>query len=340
MPFGAVTSPHVFAGSSVPVLMQRVLYALLPGIAVMIYLFGWGVLINILLASVVALVCEAFMLAARGKPVALYLSDGSALVTAWLLAIALPALAPWWVTAVGTGFAVIVAKHLYGGLGYNPFNPAMVGYVVLLISFPRELTSWPAMANPLSFADTAQLIFTGALPSGLTLDAILGATPLDTVKTQLGRGLSIDELWNGELYRRLAEQPWEWPVLAFLAGGSWLVWTRTAAWQIPAAMLGALTLIAGIFHVAVPQHYPTPGFHVFQFSAVYGAFFIATDPVSASTTPLGRWIYGAGIGILVYLIRTFGGYPDGVAFAVLLLNIAVPTIDYYTQPRIYGARRV
>jgi electron transport complex protein RnfD len=339
MRFNPVTSPHIFVGTSVSQIMRRVLYAMIPGIGALAWLFGWGVLLQIGIASVAAIAAEAAMLAIRGKPMGRYLGDCSALVTAWLLAVALPALAPWWLTALGVAFAVIVAKHLYGGLGYNPFNPAMVGYVVLLISFPLEMSTWPSSDLELGFTDTARVILWGQLPDGLTWDALSGATPLDSVKTQLSQGLSMREIHTSPaLFGGIAGQGWEWVSLAFLAGGLWLVYTRTAAWQIPAAVLASLTISAGFFYALNPQTYASPWFHVFSFSAIYGAFFIATDPVSASTTPRGRLLYGAGIGVLTYLIRSFGGYPDGMAFAVLLMNITAPTIDAYTQPRVFGAR--
>lgn len=319
--------------------MRRVLYAMLPGLAAQVWFFGWGVLIHIAIASLVGLAAEALMVALRGRSPRLFLADGSALVTAWLLAAALPALSPWWVTAVGVGFAIVIAKHLYGGLGYNPFNPAMVGYVVVLISFPLEMSTWPAVHQGLSFADSAQVIFSGRLPPGLAADALSGATPLDTTKTQLGLGLPMTEISVSPVFGLIGGYGWEWVALAFLAGGLWLVASRVAAWQIPLGLLGSLALLSGVFYAVDPQAHASPWFHVFSFSAVYGAFFIATDPVSASTTPRGRLLFGAGVGGLTYLIRGFGGYPDGVAFAVLLMNIAAPTIDHYTQPRVFGARR-
>lgn len=339
MRFETATSPHIHDSPTVSLIMRRVLYALLPGVAALVWLFGGGVLVHMAIATVVALAAEAFMLAIRGKSLKLYLGDGSAVVTAWLLAISLSPVSPWWLTALGTAFAIIVAKHLYGGLGYNPFNPAMIGYVVLLISFPREMSIWPPLDHELSFSDLIRLIFTSQLPGGMSLDALSGATPLDTVKMQLGMGKSMAEIRLGPVLGLLAGRGWEWVSLAFLAGGLWLVYNRTAAWQIPAGMLGGMALIASVFYTFAPHAYPSPWFHVLSVSSIYGAFFIATDPVSASTTPWGRLIFGAGIGVLVYIIRTFGGYPDGVAFSVLLMNIAAPTIDYYTQPRVFGARR-
>ncbi|MBL8259747.1 MAG: electron transport complex subunit RsxD [Candidatus Competibacteraceae bacterium] len=344
MRFRTVTSPHVLADTSVGRVMRRVLYAMVPGALALVWFFGWGVAVNLALATAIALAAEAALLLARGKPVSAHLSDCSAVVSAWLLAVALPPLAPWWLTAIGAVSAIAVAKHLYGGLGYNPFNPAMIGYVVLLVSFPREMSAWPlphglGQPHAMTLLETLRAIFGGELPARFAADALTGATPLDVLRTQLGLGLNGAEIRNSPVFGIVAGSGWEWATLGFLAGGLWLLYTRTAAWQIPAGMLGALAVVATVFYLVNPQRYAPPWFHLWSGAAIFGAFFIATDPVTASTTPRGRWVYGAGIGILVYIIRGFGGYPDGVAFAVLLMNIAAPTIDLYTPPRVFGARR-
>ncbi|MDS4069005.1 MAG: electron transport complex subunit RsxD [Candidatus Competibacter sp.] len=344
MRFKTVTSPHILRETSVGQVMRRVLYAMVPGIAALVWFFGWGILVNLAVATLVALVAETAMLVARGKPLAPHLGDCSAVVTACLLAVALPPLAPWWLTTIGVLSAIVVAKHLYGGLGYNPFNPAMVGYVVLLISFPREMSAWliphgVGQPHVLSLTDTLGAIFGGALPASISPDALTGATPLDVLRTRLGLGLTVTEIRNSPAFGIVAGHGWEWAALGFLAGGLWLVYIRAAAWQIPAGMLGALAVMSTIFFLVDPERHAAPWFHLWSGAAIYGAFFIATDPVTASTTPRGRLIYGAGIGVLVYIIRAFGGYPDGVAFAVLLMNIAAPTIDLHTRPRVFGARR-
>ncbi len=338
--FQTITSPHVLLETSVGQVMRRVLYAMLPGVAALVWFFGWGVLVNLAIATAVALVAEATMLAARGKPLAAHLGDCSAVVTAWLLAVALPPLAPWWLTTIGVLSAIVVAKHLYGGLGYNPFNPAMVGYVVLLISFPREMSTWliphgVGQTQALTLAETLRAIFLGAP----VVDALTGATPLDVLRTKMGLGLSVAEIRNSPVFGLVSGHGWEWAVLGFLAGGLWLIYTRAADWRIPTGMLGGLALISTVLYLINPQKYAPPWFHLWSGAAIFGAFFIATDPVTASATPRGRLIYGAGIGVLVYIIRAFGGYPDGVAFSVLLMNIAAPTIDLYTPPRVFGARR-
>ncbi len=341
MQFKTSTAPYLHQSKSVPEIMRQVLYALIPGIAAYVWFFGWGIVINILLTSVTALTCEAMMLWLRKRPLRPFLTDNSALVTAWLLGSALPPLAPWWLTVVGTAFALIFAKHLYGGLGYNPFNPAVVGYAMLLISFPSEMTKWPTLATlggyyP-SLTDSISIIFTGQLSGNLTLDAISSATPLDTMKTQLRHFYTVAEIKQNPLFGHYGAQGWEWIASAFLLGGIWLIYKRVITWHIPVGVLGGLFLLATLFFIFDSSRYPSFLFHALGGgSTMIGAFFIATDPVSAATSNKGRFLYGIGIGLLIYVIRTWGGYPDGVAFAVLLMNITVPVIDYYTQPRVFG----
>ncbi len=339
MEFRIWTSPHLPVNDSVPSMMRLVLLALLPGTACFFWLFGWGVLFNLLIAGITALIAEAAMLRLRRRAVAHTLLDGSALVTGLLLALALPPLAPWWIPVIGSVFAIIIAKQLYGGLGYNPFNPAMVGYVVLLISFPLEMTLWPAAGNYPDLAGTFSLFFTGSLPDAGTLDAVTMATPLDTVRTRLGLGETLTELQSGALFGLAGGAGWEWVNFWFLAGGLFMLKLRVIQWRIPASMLAGLALTALVFHLYDPDTYASPLFHLFSGAAMLGAFFIATDPVSASTTPRGRLWFGFGIGVLTWVIRTWGGYPDGVAFAVLLMNLAAPTIDFYTRPRVFGQRK-
>ncbi|MGD8378802.1 MAG: electron transport complex subunit RsxD [Gammaproteobacteria bacterium] len=340
--FKTISSPHLSPPNSVGRVMRQVLYALIPGTLAYIWYFGWGLVINMVIATAVALGAETLMLVLRDKPLRPFLTDYSAVLTAVLLAWAIPPIAPWWVTAIGSGFAIIFAKHLYGGLGYNPFNPAMAGYVVLLISFPVAMTTWLPPANvvgqgvQLDFWDTLVTILTGHLPNGLTVDAVSRATPLDMVKTQLGLNHTIAEIRQHPIFGDFGGKGWEWIGNYLFLGGLYLIARRIIRWHIPVAMLGSLVLISLLFYIGDPGSHASPGFHVFSGAAILGAFFIATDPVSAATTDKGRLIYGAGIGVLVYVIRTWGGYPDGVAFAVLLMNMAVPLIDNYTRPKVYG----
>jgi electron transport complex protein RnfD len=318
--------------------MFTVMAALIPGVIVATYLFGWGVIINILVANIVALFVEAIVLKLRDKPLWPFLSDGSAIITATLLALSIPPYAPWWLITVGVLFAIVVAKHLYGGLGYNLFNPAMVGYAVLLISFPREMSTWllpiTLRQEVIDFGHSTQM----TLGAGLsTVDGISGATPLDYLKTQIGLGHSVGDIMaDHPLFGVMGANGIEWASLAFMIGGLWLIYKKIITWHIPVACIGGLVFMALVFHVVDPDRFATPMFHLFSGAAMLCAFFIATDPVSASTTPSGRIVYGVGIGVLIYIIRTWGGYPDAVAFAVLLMNICAPTIDYYARTKVFG----
>jgi electron transport complex protein RnfD len=336
------SSPFITNPTSVSQIMLRVLLALIPGIALYVWYFGPAILVSITLASITALATEAVMLKLRQRPLKPFLSDNSALITAWLLALSIPALAPWWLVVVGTAFGIVVAKHLYGGLGNNPFNPAMIGYAVLIISFPAHMTHWlapHAMGGiELSFAEQLNYMFNGILPAGMQLDAVTMATPLDTLKTQLHLGLPVNEVRNMPIYGYLAGKGSEMVAIGFAIGGIYLLFMRIINWHIPLMFLGTLFAIAGIFHLIDPVHYVAPMFHWFSGAAMLGAFFIYTDPVGGPTTDNGRLIYAAGAAILTYLIRTWGGFPDGVAFAALLMNICVPLIDIWTQPKVFGKK--
>jgi electron transport complex protein RnfD len=330
-------SPFILSRSSVTQIMAWVLAALLPGVAAYVWLFGPGILITLALASVTALAAEAAMLKARGYPVKPFLFDLSAIVTAWLLALSLPSLAPWWLIVTGTLFGIVVAKHLYGGLGQNIFNPAMVGYAVLIVSFPVQMTQWagPAALGPtLDFAQSAAAIFGGLDPA--TLDAVTMATPLDTLRTGLIQQHTVDEVMTQPIFGRFGGTGFEWLAFAFWLGGLMLWSRRIISWHVPMAFLAGVWLTAGFLHFFDAGRFGPPWFHFFAPSVALCAFFIATDPVSGATTPRGKLIFGLGAGFLTIVIRTWGGYPDGVAFAILLMNLSVPLIDQYTQPPIYG----
>ena len=330
-PLISAPAPHTAGAIGTAAVMRQVLYATLPGLATLVWLFGAGPLLNVLWAALVALAAEALMLRLRGRPLALHLSDGSALVTGVLLGLSLPPGSPWWLILIGSGFAIMVAKQLYGGLGTNPFNPAMVGYVVLLVSFPLAMTRWAEPGQPFSLSHSLSLFLD--LPGA---DGFSGATPLDTFRTWAGNAPLLAE--QPILHGHVAGAGWEWVNLAFLAGGLYLLARRVIGWRIPVGVLLGLAAPAVVANLVDPLRFAGPLFHLFSGAAMLGAFFIATDPVSASTTPRGRLIYALLIGVLVWVIRSFGGYPDALAFAVLLLNLAVPFIDYYTRPTAYGHR--
>ncbi|OYD21384.1 electron transport complex subunit RsxD [Oceanimonas baumannii] len=349
MAFTISSSPHDHAPLSTPVLMRRVCYCLLPGIAMQWWFFGWGSLVQIALAVLTAYAAEGLVLKLRHRSLTV-LQDNSALLTALLIGVAMPPLAPWWMVVIGTAFAIIIAKQLYGGLGQNIFNPAMVAYVLLLVSFPLHMTSWlpplELQQYPPGLADSLSAIFTGYTLDGFSphqlrelSDGTTMATPLDTLKTGFTQGLTASEVLNEPVFGGLAGIGWQWVNLAYLAGGIALLRLRLINWAIPVSLLTSLAVLSFLGFMISPDNTAGPLIQLFSGATMIGAFFIATDPVSASTTFRGRLIYGALIGLLIYLIRTFGGYPDAIAFAVLLANLTVPMIDSLTKPATYGERR-
>jgi len=345
--FLAQSSPFFKPELSVSKMMLLVILALIPGILTSIYVFGFGVLVNIVLSVAFALILEAGMLYLRKRPIKPYLNDKSAVLTAILLALALPALAPWWLPLIGIFFAIVVGKQLYGGLGYNIFNPAMVAYAVLLISFPAEMTTYwqtPVMLaaetgdKTLGLLQSINFQLFGNLPANISFDALTSATPLNVVQTTIitGAGTISEIKAHGNAFGFIGGIGTEWINIAFLAGGLFMLRKGLISWHIPVALLGTLGFLSLLFGSFELDSNPSPLFHYFSGATMLGAFFIATDPVTAATTPRGRLIFGAGIGMLVYIIRTWGGYPDAFAFAVLIMNMTVPLLDYYTQPRVYG----
>ncbi|MCL4778822.1 MAG: RnfABCDGE type electron transport complex subunit D [Gammaproteobacteria bacterium] len=342
MRFETAQPPQWQAPSSVAGMMRVVILALLPAVGVSAWFYGPGILFNIAVASLAALGTEALALRLRHKPVAASLGDGSALVAALLFAFALPPLCPWWVTATGMVFAIGLVKHAYGGLGYNLFNPAMAGYVLVLVSFPDLMTGWP----PPDIGDldyqrpgigaTLQYGLTGRFPDALTLDAVTRATTLDRVREGLGAMRTMDEIRMHPVFGDFGGAGWEWVNNFVAIGGAVLLWLGIIRWHTPAGVLGGLLGMASLFWLMDPEIHASPGMHLFSGGAMLGAFFVATDPVSSPTTARGRLIYGGGIGVLTYVIRSWGSYADGIAFAVLLMNMAVPLIERWTRPRIYG----
>jgi electron transport complex protein RnfD len=332
------TPPYLTQNVSVQRVMLQVLAALLPAIAVYVWLIGPIILVQIAIATTASLLAEAFMLRLLNKPLGLFLGDGSAIVTAWLIALAFPPLVPWWLLVVGSLFAIVVAKHLYGGLGQNPFNPAMIAFAICIVSFPALMSQWPPVDLQAGFSEKLALVL-GTAPH---LDAMNGATPLDALKTalKLGEGSTsvAAVLADANTFGHFAGNGWEWVTAAYLLGGLWLWQRKIVSWHAPFGFLAGITLFSVALWLWNPGQFANPVFHLFSGGAMLGAFFIVTDPVSGCTTPRGKLIFGLSAGALAYLIRVFGGYPDGVAFAVLLLNICVPLIDLYTQPPIFGMK--
>mgnify|MGYP001315775811 FL=1 len=327
-----LSSPHHHSLSKTSRLMVWVLLATLPGLAVQSYFYGYGTLINLLWASFLALGFEAIALGLRRRPIMPYLTDGSALVTAFLIALALPPFSPWWLTLVAVLFSIIFAKHLYGGLGNNPFNPAMVGYALCLIAFPVSMTQWAGTEATLTFGQQWQWFWLESVTGGI--DSWTRATPLDLMRRT--NGLTLTEVASSNPQLGLGLVASMWINLAYLLGGLILLATRVFTWHAPVAMLAGLGFCAGLFHMGEPDLYPSASQHLLTGATMLSAFFIVTDPVSGATSRKGKLVFGVGVGILVFIIRSFGSYPDAFAFAILLMNLSAPLIDTYTQPKAYG----
>lgn len=339
-------SPHTHGKLSVGRIMFTVWLAMLPASLYGVWLFGWPALNLLLLTTASALAAEAIGLNIAGKPVLPSLGDGTALVTGWLLAMTLPPWAPWWIAVVGAAFAVIVGKQVFGGIGQNLFNPAMLGRVALLIAFPLEMTTWVTPQPIVStqtpgFLDSLAITFSGAAE----MDALSGASLLGHIKTEVGRSVPLQQVLPGAYEAGAAAMGemrgslGETSALLILLGGLLLMLRRIISWHIPLAMLGTVAALATLMNLFDPARYADAGVHLLSGGLMLGAFFIATDPVGSPSTPRGQLIYAAGIGVLIYVIRTWAGFPEGVAFAVLLMNAATPLIDHYMRPRIYGRNR-
>jgi electron transport complex protein RnfD len=319
--------------------MRAVIIALSPAALFGVYLYGWPAANLIVLSVVAAMLAEAACTALAGRAVRATLADGSAVLTGLILALCLPPWAPWWIAVTGAAFAIVVGKQVFGGLGQNVLNPAMLARVALLLSFPVEMTAWvtpqpwPAAGAP-GFSAGLAITF-GAMPVPDALTSATALAPLRGADGGVSEPGSVVALALGMVPGSLGETS----ALLLLAGGLWLTARRIVPWQIPFAMLATLALLASGFHLADAQRFASPLVHVMAGSAIFCAFFIATDPVGAPVTATGRLIFGAGVGALVFAIRSWGGYPEGVAFAVLLMNAATPLIDRYVRPRRYGRTR-
>ena len=328
------SSPHLHDGRTLGVVMTDVCIALAPGLLCYVWLFGPGVLLQCILAVSFALLFEFAVLRLRGRDPRPFLRDGSAIVTAMLFAVSISPLAPWWVCLCGIAFAIIIAKHAFGGIGYNIFNPAMAGFVFVLVCFPVQMNTWPDLQ-----AQGIGAYLGSIFPmAGRELDMLSGATPLDDLKTRLEMMEMVSEIKTASIYGYFGGAGWEWINVLFMLGGIYLLVRGVIKWQIPAAVLTGIFIVSAAFYFFDADTYASPLFHLFSGGTMLCAFFIATDPVTASTTVRGRLVYGAMIGILICLMRQWGAFPDGVAFAVLLANIFVPLIDLLTRPRAFGEK--
>lgn len=342
-----VAAPHTATPNSAGRIMATVMAALAPATLFGFWLFGWPAIYLWIVTVTAALLGEALSLRLGGREAAPALLDGSAALTGWLLALSLPPWAPWWIGAFGGLFATIIGKQVFGGLGQNLFNPAMVARVALLISFPVQMTAWVAPL-PISAAAAPGLlaglhITLGGLPPAF--DDIASATLLGHVKTEMSRGIDLLHLLAAthapadSLFGARAGSLGETAAWLIAAGGALMIFLRIIGWQIPVAMLAGIAVPAALLHLIDPGRYLDAGTHLLSGGAMLGAFFIATDYVTSPSTPRGRLVFGAGCGVLTYVIRTWSGYPEGVAFAVLLMNSLTPIIDSTIKPRVYGRNR-
>jgi electron transport complex protein RnfD len=309
--------------------MKLVLLATMPGLLTLFWLYGWGVLINLMLAAATALAVEGAVVRLRQRPLKPTLSDGSALVSATLLALALPPYCPWWLTVCAAAFALL-GKQVYGGVGKNPFNPAMLGFALVLVTFPQQMTHWPS-SHGMALLDGLQQIFGVNLSA--TPDAWAQATALDSLR--INKSLTMDELFAGNpAFGHFGGRGVEWVNLAFLAGGAFLLQRRVFSWHAPVGMLASLFVISLLcWNGSGSDSHGSPLFHLLTGATMLGAFFIVTEPVSGAKSAGARLLFGVGVGLLTYLIRTWGGYPDGLAFAVLLMNLCVPALERFIASR-------
>ncbi|NOU37018.1 MAG: RnfABCDGE type electron transport complex subunit D [Kiritimatiellaceae bacterium] len=309
-------SPHIRGGETISKIMVQVFIALMPAALAAVWFFGLAALEVMVLCTVGCMAVEVLWNKAAGRSSDSW-KDGSAALTGLLLAMNLSAGAPWWICILGSLLAIGLGKQLFGGLGYNPFNPALVARVALLIGFPQLMTTWvkPAPGQWLAY------------------DALTGATPLAATGKELA---SIQDLFIGNVGGCLGETS----ALALLIGGAFLLVRRLIKWHVPASFIGTVALITGLAHHFNPELTPPALYHVLAGGLMIGAFFMATDMVTSPMTANGALIFGCGCGIITSVIRIWGGYPEGVSFSILFMNALTPLIDRYTIGKPFGYIRI
>ncbi len=318
-------SPHIHSGNSVKKEMYGVIWALVPVWLVSIYFFGVDAL-RVTLISVLACLAFEWLIQKFLNKTESTLWDGSAGVTGILLAFNLPSNLPTWMIIVGAFVAIAIAKMSFGGLGQNPFNPALVARVFMLISFPVQMTSWP-VPDALNFS---------------MVDAQTGATALGIMKEGLKNGEPMSELMNhipgtfDMLLGRMGGSMGEVSALALILGGLFMWWRKIITWHIPVSIIATIALFTGILHALNPGQYATPSFHILAGGALLGAIFMATDMVTSPMSKKGMLVFGIGIGLITVIIRVFGAYPEGISFAILIMNAFVPLINKYLKPNRFG----
>ena len=326
-----IDSPAIKERSTVSLVMFTVVAGLLPALFLQIGFFGYQILGNLFIGIGFALLLETICLKLRKYPIKPFIFDGSAFVAAWLLIVSVPSNIPIWTLLIGIFFSIVVAKHAYGGIGSNPFNPAMIGYAVLLISFPKIMTDWPS-SNGFQIENFIQFSKFFNSDMGQLYDAIVSATPLDQVKTSLFLGESINTL----PISASTVSPYQAISILYLLGGLFLIYKKIISWHLPISLIISIYFFSGLLHIYDHNTFMSPSFHLLNGATFLAAFFIITDPVSSPTTLKGKIVFGIFIGLITVVIRNFGGYPDGIAFAVIFMNICVPLIEKFTQPKVFG----
>jgi len=321
------SSPHVHTKENIPWIMRQVIYALIPGALIGVYFFGVPALSVIAISVISCVIVEAVIQKLMGKPVTI--NDGSAAVTGLLLAMNLPAGAPWWLVVLGAIIAIGLGKQVYGGLGNNPFNPALTARVFLLISFPVEMTTW-LVPRPFLLHSA---------------DAVTGATPLGAMKTAVfmhgnlsyavPKIPSLMDLFMGHVGGSLGEIS----ALALILGGVYLIYKGVISWHIPIFYIGTVFLMTWVLWIINPHIYANPMVHILSGGLMLGAFFMATDLVTSPVTNKGKMIFAVGCGVITVVIRLWGGYPEGVSFSILIMNAFVPLINRGTRPAVFGVER-
>ena len=320
-------APHVHSKDSVRRNMLNVIIALVPAFVVSLVAFGWGSLI-VTATSVVACVLFEWLIAKfilKQQPT---ICDCSAVLTGLLLAFNLPSNLPLWIVVIGALVAIAIGKMTFGGLGQNPFNPALVGRVFLLISFPVQMTTWP---RPLGFSSAMPFV-----------DAETGATPLSVMKEGIKAGDAsvldkLPQLWETASWA-IGGSLGEISAIALLIGGFYLLCTKTITWHIPVSIILTVAAFSGILYLTVPGAV-NPMYHLLTGGLMLGAIFMATDYVTSPMTGWGQIIYGIGIGLIVVIIRTWGAYPEGMSFAILIMNAVTPLLNMYIRPKRFGEKK-
>lgn len=317
-------SPHIHSNDSTQKIMYRVVYAMIPALAWSVFVFGLDAL-RVTLIAVAACLAFEFIIQKYLLKITPTVTDGSALITGILMAFNVPSNIPWWIIVIGSMAAIGIGKLSFGGLGNNIFNPALVGRVFLLISFPVQMTSWPV-----------------TLQSGI--DGVTAATPLSIIKEGLTNGTPILEI-SGKLpstvdmlFGNTGGSLGEISALLLILGGLYMLWKKVITWQIPVSIIATVAVIAAIFWAVNPEMYINPVYHVLTGGLMLGAIFMATDMVSSPMTPKGQIYYGMGIGVITISIRMFGAYPEGISFAILIMNAVTPLINIYVKPKRFGGK--